>query len=101
MAVGRSADATQWQKLFRFVELAGPLACPAGTVGHDVCDQQMWPTLEAQFGATGPTCGAPDPAVDGATSTPGCCDARDAAPPFGVVLFTWLVTWTLGRARRH
>jgi len=75
-AVDRSADAVTWQKVFRFVELDGPLACPAGTAEHDICDP-LWAGLREQFGATGSTCGlAPDAA--GAPPPPpskGCCDA--------------------------
>ncbi len=103
MAVTRSADATQWQKVFRFIEFAGPLSCPAGTVGHDVCDQQMWPALKAQFGATGPTCGtATDLSVD-AVDPPqpsGCCDA-ETSPSVGLGLLALLTTWTIGRQGAH
>jgi hypothetical protein len=59
MAVSKSTDGgATWQKVWRFVELYGPLACPDGTPEHDSCDLGQWPTLQAQFGATGPTCGA-------------------------------------------
>ena len=82
-AVAVSANATTWDKVFRFVELAGPLACPAGTAERDVC-APLWPSLQQQFGATGSTCGvAPgDPVPD---TTPvvkktGCCDAGEGAP---------------------
>jgi len=104
MAVGTSADASQWQKIFRFVELAGPAACPAGTAQRDVCDAQMWPALEAQFGATGPTCGAvADLAgVDGGPRPKdgGCCDAGDG-PPTGAGLLALLTAWFVGRRRRR
>ena len=80
-AVAQSADGATWDKVFRFVELAGPLACPAGTAEHDVC-APTWPTIQQQFGATGSTCGlAPDgPAADAPVPPPkasagGCCDA--------------------------
>ena len=97
MAVGRSTDAAQWQKIFRFVELAGPVSCPAGTAGHDVCDQELWSGLRAQFGATGPTCGAPTDAPVPDPDPPGsggCCDAG-AASPLGMSLFTLLTAWIL------
>jgi hypothetical protein len=59
MAVTKSTDGgATWQKVWRFVELYGPLACPDGTAEHDMCDLGQWPTLQAQFGSTGPTCGA-------------------------------------------
>jgi uncharacterized protein (TIGR03382 family) len=99
MAIGRSDDASQWQKLFRFVELAGAVSCPPGTAGHDVCDQQLWPNLQAQFGATGPTCGAatdlPVDPIDPPSG--GCCDAGESSP-IGLALVV-LTTWMLGRRR--
>jgi hypothetical protein len=81
LSIGRSSDALAWQKVFRFVNLEGPLSCPAGTMEHDVCDQQMWAGLQQQFGTTGPTCG-PFATADGAPapahkSGGGCCDAND------------------------
>jgi hypothetical protein len=103
MAVGGSVDGGSWQKLFRFVELAGPLECPGGTKEQDMC-APMWPSLQAQFGATGPgSCPAmPDGAetVDGPASPvkkPGCCDAGDGAP-VGMIL---LVGALLVRRRRR
>jgi hypothetical protein len=105
MAVGRSDDASQWQKIFRFVELAGPVACPAGTPGHDVCDQQVWPGVKAQFGASGPTCGAPmdGPATDGGDpgSGGGCCETGRS--PLGAALLALLVVFRIGlpRTRRR
>jgi len=80
-AVTRSADGAAWDKVFRFVELAGPLQCAEGTAVYDRCEPQ-WPSLQQQFGATGPTCGAgesdmPSPMP---TSSGGCCDAGPGAP---------------------
>jgi hypothetical protein len=96
-AVAVSSDSTQWSKQFRFVELAGPLDCPAGTTCAQQCDP-LWPSLQQQFGATGPaTCGA---VVPDTTETPppptepgGCCDARDVGVPITAFAFTagWLV----------
>jgi hypothetical protein len=99
MAVGRSDDADRWQKIFRFIELAGPVECPAGTAGHDVCDVELWPGLRAQFGATGPTCGAqPDGVPEPKPEPGGCCDAG-AASPLGMGFMT-LLTAGLLRGRR-
>jgi hypothetical protein len=102
MAVGRSDDAAQWQKIFRFVELDGPLACPVGTAGHDMCDQVLWPGVKAQFGVTGPMCStATDLPVDPVDGAPqpragGCCDAGDRSP-IGLGLLTVLTAWGIGR----
>ena len=100
MAVGRSDDASQWQKMFRFVELAGPLSCPAGTTGHDVCDQELWPGLKAQFGATGPTGPTCSASPDGAEPPKpgGCCDAGGGAP-IGSGMLAFLAVWWIGRRR--
>jgi MYXO-CTERM domain-containing protein len=80
-AVSRSTDAASWQKVFRFVELDGPLACPAGTAEHDVC-APLWPGLRDQFGSTGSTCGlASDPPAGEppAKKSGGCCEV-DGGP---------------------
>ncbi len=102
-AVAVSPDATSWAKQFRFVELAGPLACAPGTTNQTMCDP-LWPSLQQQFGATGPaTCGVvpdltpemPPPPKDG-----GCCNANTGVP-VGVCLFGvgWFVL--LRRRKKH
>lgn len=106
MAVGRAQNPLAFQKLFRFVDLAGPVECPAGTPEADMC-APMWPSLKQQFGATGPgTCGAqPDlPMIDLPTPPPpkggGCCDAGGSGPAsfaIGAVAGALL----LGRRRRR
>jgi len=99
-AVAVSTDGKTWDKVFRFVELAGPVECPAGTAQHDTC-AALWPSVQQQFGATGPTCGvspppatppsAPAPPTDPApaTTTPahaGCCNASpDPSGLFGAL----------------
>ncbi len=85
-AVARTTDATTWQKVFRFVELAGPLSCGADTTVGQMCEPQ-WPALKEMFGATGPgMCPAvpdgPPPKKPG--SSGGCCDAGGS--PDGLVL---------------
>ena len=80
-AVARTLDTEKWQKVFRFVELAGPLQCPAGTSVADICEP-MWPALKELFGATGPgMCPAvPDGAPPKKPSNGGgCCDAGAAS----------------------
>lgn len=89
MAVATSPDGAQYDKLMRFAQLAGPLACPAGTPSHDLCDP-LWPALQMQFGATGPTdpsCAAPSEPLEPPVETPptmiqpgGCCDVSDGSP---------------------
>lgn len=97
-AIGQSADGTTWDKVFRFVEMAGPVECPAGTPQADAC-VPMWPTFEEQFGTKGPTCGAnvvdapPEVKSDG-----GCCDAGGSAG--GTAFLGLLLGATLYRRRR-
>jgi hypothetical protein len=96
MAVGQSPDAADWNKILRFSELAGALDCPAGTPTHDVCDLELWPVLEQQFGVTGPTqgpCAVPQPDTGG-----GCCESGGASP-FGLALIALATLWTIGRKR--
>ena len=103
MAVGRTNNPLTWQKLFRFVELSGPLQCAAGTTTHTECEPQ-WPALAQQFGVTGPpaVCGATvdaPPAVDGPPAkTDGCCDA--GAPRGGAIALGLGVLVLLRRRRR-
>ncbi|MBA3453175.1 MAG: hypothetical protein H0T42_08785 [Deltaproteobacteria bacterium] len=104
MAVGRTNNPVTWQKLFRFVELSGPLQCAPGTTTHTDCEPQ-WPALAQQFGVTGPpaVCGgsvdAP-PAIDGPPNKgeTGCCDA--GAPGSGASLLG-LGVFVAGRRRRR
>ena len=99
-AVALSADSSAWSKVFRFVELAGPLACAPGTTTNAQCEPS-WPALQQQFGATGPTCGvAPDQATPPPPKTPaGCCGAGDGAPLGGLAILGWLAV--LRRRPRH
>jgi hypothetical protein len=80
-AVGRSLDGRTWDKLFRFVELAGPVECPVGTPQRDSCASQ-WPALQIQFGTTGPmSCGlGPQDDTPIPPSKAGCCDAGAPSP---------------------
>lgn len=84
-ALGKSSDGLAWQKLVRFSELAGPVACPPGTPQHDLCEAQVWPSLREQFGVVGPTvCAGPSeaPPRDGAPIAPaktGCCQSGEPA----------------------
>ena len=79
MAVARSSDLGSWGKMFRFVELAGPLECPQ----VNECGE-AWTTLKAQFGATGPSCGVSEPPPP--DDSGGCCDAGTGAPLGSIAL---------------
>ena len=102
-ALGRSNDLAAYDKVFRFVELAGPLECPAGTVQHDTCELELWPALKEQFGIRDPD-GAPSdgPAPDAAgppKKSGGCCDASGGGG--GPVVLGLLVGAALIRRRRR
>jgi hypothetical protein len=102
MAITRSTDGgATFRRVWRFAELAGPLACPDGTAERDVCDRQQWQGLAAQLAATGPTCGmsAPDaaPAANAPPPPRGCCDAGDAQ---SALVGTGIAVLWLGRRRR-
>ena len=75
-AVARTTDAASWQKVFRFVELAGPVQCAPGTTVASMCEP-LWPSLKELFGATGPgMCPAvPDDPPKKPIAGGGCCDA--------------------------
>jgi len=81
-AIAKSTDGTTWSKVFLFVELAGPVDCPAGTPELDTCGGQ-WPAVQQQFGATRPTACNAEPASDDTPVPPkkvgGCCDAGGAS----------------------
>lgn len=101
-AVARSVDGTTWEKVWRFVELDGPLECPAGTPGRDVCGDQMWPALKQQFGATGSTCAEPlTPDAAAPKSGSGCCQTGGSVAPFWAVLVgLWLSRRRRSASRR-
>ncbi len=106
MAVGRASQPLAWQKLFRFVELAGPVECPAGSTEAVQCEP-LWPALKAQFGATGPgTCGAladlelVDLAAPPVKSGSGCCDAGGGTPAGAFALSALAGVIVLRRRRR-
>jgi hypothetical protein len=105
-AIARSSNDATWSKVFRFVELAGPVECPAGTGEHDTCGGQ-WPMLQQQFGTTGPTgCGLGPPTdampPDGIPrKTGGCCDAGASPGELGgIAALGVLCGATLRRRRR-
>ncbi|HUJ63755.1 MAG TPA: MYXO-CTERM sorting domain-containing protein [Kofleriaceae bacterium] len=105
-SVAKSSDiGSSWSKVWRFVNLYGPLDCPAGTGEHDMCAVQQWPSLQQQFGTTGPACGAFQSEGGGGDATTatkksgGCCDAGTGTP-IGLVWAGGLALW-LGRRRRH
>lgn len=103
-AVARSNDGVAWEKVWRFVEIAGALKCPEGTVQHDTCDVTLWdcPTcqtdLKRQFGAKGPACGPVTPDTSQPPPKKGCCDGSGAQSS---VMWLFVGAWFLTRRRRR
>jgi hypothetical protein len=94
-AVASSMDDVSWSKVFRFVDIAGPLACPVGTAERDVCCGEWGGDngLRVQFGAPATGSAAcsgsgasavetsPDATLKAHVQTAGgCCDAGAGAP---------------------
>jgi len=104
MALTKTADVASWTKVFRFVEMAGPLHCPAGSGEADICGP-MWGAMAQQFATTGPRCGpeaVPDGPPDAPTTTPpgngGCCDSGSGSA--GLLWFLFVGAW-IGRKRER
>ncbi len=112
MALGKSPTAGNWIKVLEFKDIAGTLACAAGTVEEDTCDVQRWCFLRDQLGiiANPTSCmsvGADASLVDagpvdangGGGGKKGCCDAGGG--PAGASALSLLVLATfLRRGRR-
>jgi uncharacterized protein (TIGR03382 family) len=82
-AIGRSADGTSWSKVFRYVEMKGPVSCPVGTMQRDLCEARLWPAVAETFGVPQEPGGEVVPRDPG-----GCCDAQTApvTPAIGGLL---------------
>ncbi|MCE9577361.1 MAG: hypothetical protein K8W52_29705 [Deltaproteobacteria bacterium] len=104
-ALARAPGLGPWTKVFRFVDLRGPVSCPAGTVQHDVCELEQWPMLKQFFGIT-------DPLVDGAPAMPdagtapggdtGCCSASgDAGGAIAVAALVGVGLWLARRRKKR
>jgi hypothetical protein len=103
-SVAVSSDGQNWQKLFRFADISGPLPCATTTVQHDVCELSVWPSLREQFGATKgtpATCPAAPAVVPPTTrSSGGCCDGAGSGGGALMVALSWLAL-AAGRRRRR
>jgi MYXO-CTERM domain-containing protein len=104
-SLARSVDnGATWEKVWRFVEIAGAVQCPEGTVQHDTCETTIWdcptcPTdLKRQFGAKGPACGVQPEADMTPVKKDGCCAA--AAGPSAMWGLTVLALLLRRRRRR-
>ena len=102
-ALAKSGDGAHWNKVTRFVEIAGPIECPDGTPNKMLCDP-IWfgPTgLQVQFGTTGPVCSAPIlDQTPNPVSAPsgGCCEAGGTPASSGIL---GLMVFGVVRLRRR
>jgi MYXO-CTERM domain-containing protein len=94
--LGRSADASSWSQVLRFVEIKGPLSCPTGTVQRDTCEALQWPPLREQFGI--PPGGGVDAAGPPRDSS-GCCGAGNGSGPLAPALV--VIVGVFARRRRY
>ncbi len=101
-ALGTSPDGAEWTKTMRFVELVGPLECPAGTAqAACITDSMGWPKLCKDLGIcvddmVDAGASSPDAGVDPPEQPSGCCDGGGGASPLGLLLVLLL----LGRRPR-
>jgi uncharacterized protein (TIGR03382 family) len=99
--IGASDDLAHWSKVLHYAEIAGPVACAAGTVQHDKCELQNWCPLGQQFGIPSSLCpsasetppNGPPPPMHGA----GCCEAGGG--PGGALAGLLVVLVALRRRR--
>ncbi len=104
-ALARAPGLGPWTKVFRFVELRGPVSCPAGTIQHDICELDQWPMLKTFFGITDPVVdGAPTP--DAGPPAPsgdtGCCSASgDAGGAIAVAALVGAGLWLARRRKKR
>jgi hypothetical protein len=100
-AVMKSTDGLTWSKVLRFQDIAGPVACSAGTVQKDTCEAMEWCATKDQLGITStaidcaasPDGGAPMP------SAGGCCNAEGG--PQSLLLCGVAGLWLALRRRRR
>lgn len=99
MGLGRSSDGATWTKIMTMTDLAGPVACPAGTVQRDECEQGAWCFYQRTYGLspTAVDCDT-DPPVPPPDDPRVCgCGAAGAPTGLGAAL---LVALGLRRRRR-
>jgi len=104
MAVGRR-DADGWKKVWRFVELLGPLDCGADSQQNMMCNSR-YGNVEMTFQPTGPVCGEHiiPPPPDGPPPPPdhpGCgCDSGRPTSLIWVGLLFVISSRSARRSRR-
>lgn len=107
-ALGRSSDGQSWEKVVRFSEIAGPLACDPGTIQNE-CAALVWPgqcemlgICEPGGGDAGPGGGDAGTGDGGGGGDDGClgCTAGGAAGGLLVYLLGFAGLGVLGRRRR-
>lgn len=104
----KSSDLATWTPVLKFQDIAGPIACAAGTTQRDTCvdNELRWCAMRRQFGIVADPTGCPSlvdgPLADASSPMPttpgGCCDAN-ATPSITIGGLVWLVVLGGGRRR--
>lgn len=100
MGLGRSSDGVSWTKIMTMLELAGPVACAAGTIQRDQCERGTWCFYKDSYALESDAveCLATDaPAL--ITDEPTCLGCGTGATPSGAL--PWLAAAVLLRRRRR
>lgn len=100
MGLGRSTDATTWTTVMTMRGLAGPLACPVGTLQRDECAGGSWCFYKIKYGLAGDdtTCAVGDAGPPMPTPEDDCgCGA--AGGPSSALFAGLLALWLWRRPR--
>ena len=101
----KTTDLVTWTPVLKFQNIAGPIACPVGTVQRDVCvdDALRWCTMRRQFGIVADPTSCPalvdgpalvdDAPVVAPPERGGCCEAGASRPSLAVWLLTGIAVW--------
>lgn len=99
--IGATDDLAHWSPVLHYQEIAGPVACAAGTVQHDKCEVQSWCALGQQLGIPSAECPAPSETPPPSPPPPmhggGCCDT--GAGPGGSLAGLLVVLLAVRRRR--
>lgn len=102
MGLGRSSDGVTWTTIMTMVDLAGPIACAAGTIQRDQCERTTWCAYKDNFALESDAveCLATDaPAL--LTDEPTCLGCGAGATPSGALPWLGALLVLLRRRRRR
>jgi uncharacterized protein (TIGR03382 family) len=89
MGLGRSSDGLSWTKVMTMLELAGPVACAAGTIQRDQCERGTWCFYKDSYALESEAVDClPTDAPGLVTDEPTCLGCGTGATPSGAL--PWL-----------